>query len=642
LRDTADTADVAEQFRQRANAVGVLVRSRELRFPERCVVCARASLLQLTQIENLFDLLAELRLARIPPSEFLSLRPRDQAEFIEEARSRIEPPPADAPAVCHLDTGVNRAHPLLELALRDEYVIAADPQWSPADRNGHGTEMAGVALYGDLNDLLSDTGTVRLRHRLESVKLLPDAGKNNPDLYGALTSQAASRIEIAAAAQSRRVFCLTVTADGDDKGRPSSWSGAVDQICSGATEAGDPRRLVIVSAGNVPLEERRNYPHQNAFSGIEDPAQAWNALTVGACTHLATIHDADFRGWKPMARPGSLSPASRTSVLWENRSWPLKPDIVMEGGNNAVSPDSNRVDFVDDLGILTTRVSATGAQLATTGDTSAATATAARHAAIIWAHYPALWPETVRALLVHSARWTPAMCEELSQSERESYVRSCGYGISNLRRALWSLSNATTLVIEDSLQPFHKVGSDIKTCEMHLHNLPWPVEVLQELADLEVRMRVTLSYFIEPSPEGRGWTRKYRYQSHGLRFDVKRPTESIEEFRKRISRDARDENETSISHGPETRNWVIGTKLRSRGSLHCDTWVGTAAELASSGHIAVYPVNGWWRKRKHLEKWNRQARSSLVVSIETDATEVDLYTPIATQIGTPIATVIET
>ncbi|MEW4531357.1 S8 family peptidase [Maioricimonas sp. JC845] len=642
LRDTDDTADVAEQFRQRARAVGVLVGPRELRFPERRVVCAQASLLQLTQVENLFDLLAELRLARTPPSEFLSLRPRDQAEFIEDVRARIVPPPGDAPAVCHLDTGVNRAHPLLELALSEEHVLSVDPQWSTADKRGHGTAMAGVALYGDLKDLLNHTDTVQLRHRLESVKILPDTGSNDPDLYGALTSQAASRIEIATAEQSRRVYCLTVTADGEDEGLPSSWSGAVDQICSGADESGNPRRLVIVSAGNVLTEDRRDYPDRNMLSGIKDPAQAWNAITVGACTHLATIYDADYRDWKPMARPGALSPASRTSVSWEDRSWPLKPDIVMEGGNDAISPDGKHVDSVDDLGILTTRMSATGARLTTTGDTSAAAALTARHAAIIWAHYPELWPETVRALLVHSARWTPAMHEELAKQGRENHLRAYGYGVPDLQRALWSVSNATALVIEDSLQPFHKVGSDIKTCEMHLHNLPWPVEVLQELADLEVCMRVTLSYFVEPSPGSRGWTYRHRYSSHGFRFDVKRPLETEQEFHKRISRDAWEEDEERNSHGRDARNWMIGSKLRTRGSLHCDTWVGTAAELASSGLIAVYPVSGWWKERKHLGKWNRTARYSLVVSIETDATEVDLYTPIAAQVGIPVANVIET
>ncbi len=44
-----------------------------------------------------------------------------------------------------------------------------------------------------------------------------------------------------------------------------------------------------------------------------------------------------------------------------------------------------------------------------TRQTSAATAQAAYLAASILADYPNLWPETVRALIVHSADWTPAM-----------------------------------------------------------------------------------------------------------------------------------------------------------------------------------------------------------------------------------------
>ena len=65
--------------------------------------------------------------------------------------------------------------------------------------------------------------------------------------------------------------------------------------------------------------------------------------------------------------------------------------------------------------------------------------------------------------------------------------------------------------------------------DMHLHNLPWPRDVLEDMGETQVEMRVTLSYFIEPNPSRRGHSR-YRYESHGLRFDVKRPLESIDNF----------------------------------------------------------------------------------------------------------------
>lgn len=329
-------------------------------------------------------------------------------------------------------------------------------------------------------------------------------------------------------------------------------------------------------------------------------------------------------------------------MIWADRSWPIKPDIVMEGGNNAIDPDTGRADFVDDLSLLTTRVSPNGGLLTTTADTSAAAALAARYAAIIWARYPELWPETVRGLLVHSAQWTDAMLNEFTEDERHNRLRCYGFGVPNLQRALWSASNAATLIVQGSLQPFHKAeGENVRTKDMHLHSLPWPTAVLQGLGEREVRMRVTLSYFIEPSPGRWGRTRKHRYQSHGLRFDVKRPLETDEVFLKRINKAARDENENA-DYGTDARNWKLGDRLRRKGSVHSDTWSGNAAELAECGMIAVFPVTGWWKERPHLNRWNRQARYALIVSIETDAEDVDLYTPIATQIGVQVETNVNT
>ena len=646
LREDTNPHDVVAVFRQRAQTAGVLVSHRELHFPDRRVVLALASVTQLLAIENLFDILAELRLAKILAGEFLDLSPRDQADFILDAVSRITPPPANAPSVCHLDTGVNRGHPMLELALAEEHLLAVDPTWRASDGQPqqYGTGMAGLALYGCLTELLNSSGVISLQHRLESVKILPDHGEHDPDLYGDVTAQSVSRIEIVAPERQQRAFALTVTADSRDEGYPSSWSAALDQICSGAEEAGQPSRLLVVSAGNTPVVGRRDYPDHNHTQGVEDPAQSWNAISVGAFTEKATIHANEYREWKPVANAGQLSPASRTSVVWEDRSWPIKPDIVMEGGNLAIDPTTGHADYVDDLMLLTTRTSSTGALLTTTGDTSAATALAARYAAIIWSRYPDLMPESVRGLLVHSARWTAPMLAEFPNDQRHNRLRVYGYGVPDLDHALWSAGNNATLIIQDSLQPFDQVvgnsgQKDIKTKDMRLHRLPWPKEVLEQLGGESVRLRVTLSYFIEPSPGRRGWTRKHRYQSHGLRFDIKRPTDMDDnEFLKRITRAAWDEDKGSINSSADERNWTIGPNLRCKGSIHSDVWTGTAAQLAASGTIAVHPVTGWWKERPSLVRWNRSARYSLIISLETDATNIDLYTPIANAIGIPVTT----
>jgi hypothetical protein len=312
----------------------------------------------------------------------------------------------------------------------------------------------------------------------------------------------------------------------------------------------------------------------------------------------------------------------------------------MEGGNYAQK--GNERIALEDLSLLTTVLHPTGRLLETTCDTSPATAAAARMAAIIWSRYPRYRPETIRALMVNSARWTPAMLARFP-GDKKAQVQQClrcyGYGIPQLGRALWSAENAVTLVYEGDLQPYHKVDGSVQTKEMHLHELPWPKAVLQELGETDVSMRVTLSYFVEPSPGRRGWTNKHRYQSHGLRFDVIRPLESIDEFRKRISKAEWEDPKSRPANVEDTRHWVVGENGRTHGSLHSDWWEGYASQLAECNRIAVYPVTGWWRERAHLERWGKKARYSLVISIESPRVDVNLYTPIetATMIATEVS-----
>jgi hypothetical protein len=237
------------------------------------------------------------------------------------------------------------------------------------------------------------------------------------------------------------------------------------------------------------------------------------------------------------------------------------------------------------------------------------------------------------------------MLAEFPPEQRHNRLRVYGYGVPDLNRALWSAGNNATLIIEDSLQPFDQFISDrnekkVKTRDMRLHTLPWPKEVLEQMGGETVRLRVTLSYFVEPSPGRRGWKNKHRFQSHGLRFDIKRPTDTEADFLKRITRSEWDEDEETASSSTDDRAWTIGSRLRCKGSIHSDVWTGTAAQLAASGVIAVYPVTGWWKERPNLNRWNRTAKYSLILSLETDSVQVDLHTPIANQIRVSGATTI--
>ena len=152
----------------------------QIYFPERTVILVHASVTQMQQSILLLNSIAELRRAR-DTAEFIdSLLPDEQQEWLDNLIARsIYPLEGDTvPHVCLLDTGVNRGHRLLEPALAASDVHTVQPSWGTDDGDGHGTEMAGLALAGNLLEHLVTGDTIHFPHRLESVKLLPFDGAN--------------------------------------------------------------------------------------------------------------------------------------------------------------------------------------------------------------------------------------------------------------------------------------------------------------------------------------------------------------------------------------------------------------------------------------------------------------------------------
>jgi hypothetical protein len=630
--------DRLPNFRAVAARLNVAIKPHTVSFPERDVVLALADTMTLARLVANTDAIAELRAPKDSPSFFLDMRPVEQFEWAGDLAGRVTAAGPRAPVVCLLDSGATRGHPLIAPGLEAEDQHTYDDAWGVGDSafwNGHGTMMAGVALYGDIEAALAGGGPVELGHRLETVKVLPPNRQNDPSLYGAVTEVGAAKAE-AHAPRRHRVFCMAVSSGiGLGRGRPSSWSATVDKLCYGG---GDRRRLMVLAAGNIrepilPAE----YLDANDLAEAENPCQAWNALVAGAYTDKTTITHDDYAAWNALAPAGDLSPASRTSNVWD-RQWPIRPDIVFEGGNFA-HDGINPAEAIDDLQLITTHYRPNIRLFDSFGDTSAAAALAGHFSAEIMAARPELWPETVRALMVHSAEWTPAMRAwfdaATSQAHRGALLRRYGWGVPDLGRALMSAANDATLMIEDSLLPFRKDKSVIKTRDMHLHRLPWPRDELLALGEQDVELRVTLSYFIEPNPGERGWTRRHRYASHSLRFAVKRSSETVDQFRQRINRAAEAEEEGVISAAAGGDDWLLST-IRDRGSIHSDIWRGTAADLAGRDAIGVFPVSGWWKEKPGLQRWERSARYALLVSIRAPEAQIDLYTPIQNQLAVEI------
>lgn len=598
-------------------------------------------------------------IAEIRRPEFIDtiedLSPAEQDEYVQDLAARLRPAPEHSPAVCHLDTGVYRDHLLLNGSLdpTDHHTIIGA---SGNDLEGHGTSMAGLALFGEsLDELLIGTDTVQLSHRLESVKMLPAKGEpqHDPRDYGSATVEAVMLPEIAA--RRRRAFCLPISAPSDRAGEPTLWSATIDALAVGtavtrngddlqliATPDAEVARLILVATGNVDSYQK-DYRTESDTSAVEDPAQAWNTVTVGAHTDFADVpEDPQYNGWEPLADEGELSPHSRTSVLFDQRRWPIKPDICMEGGNVLTDGASGFEDRHPLLSLRSTGI-VNDVALTSANATSAATAQAARLAAKAMARYPDYWPETIRGLLTHAADWTPTMRAEFDAAPNKGDVlhllRRYGWGVPSEGSVLTSTGQAVTMVTQDHFIPFE--GDDLRVRRFRLHTLPWPREVLLALGEAEVRLRVTLSYFVEPSASRRGWRQRYAYASHGLRFDLQGTLETQQEFIRRVNREAQSEEGNGAGAATTSQRWLVGSNQRHLGSLHQDDWYGTGAELAGCNSIAVYPVGGWWKNNRRQDRSDLPIRYALVVSLRTSAENVDLYTPIANLLSVPVPIEVE-
>ncbi|MTI87497.1 MAG: S8 family peptidase [Balneolaceae bacterium] len=617
------------------------VKEESLHFAERSVMMVYANEDELTELLKSSDYISEFRLAKSAVQFFADLEPADQHEACQNLLDRIEiDDRADEISITILDHGVNREHPLLNPLLHSDDRHTINLDWGEGDDTGHGTEMAGLAIFGDLGAALGSTEPVYVGHVLESSKFLPPRGNNPKHLYGDFTKRAISLPTIQSSDR-KRIVNMAVTADDDiDRGRPSSWSAAVDEICH--TED----LIFMVSAGNNDSRDLwKLYPEGNLLAPVQDPGQSWNAITVGAYTQLSQLNDPDLQNHEVVAQNGQLSPYSATGDDFESQ-WPVKPEVVFEGGNLMRAPDGFISAGEDDLSVLTTSHEIDQRLFSTTWATSAATARASEFAARLQSAYPDFWPETIRGLMIHSAEWTEGMKDQFDElnidlSKKSGYQKALkvfGYGVPSFQKARHSADNSLSLIAESEIQPFHKTPKGVKFNELHIYELPWPKEELIALAETEVKLKVTLSYYIEPMPGSRGNKDKYRYASHQLEFQICNPGESVDEFSLRMGEKLQDEDYSEarqrISHSED--RWIYGINSRNSGSIHSDCMKMTGAEMADCNLIAIYPKTGWWYTRNSQMKYNDETRYSLIIGLSTPEENVDLYTPVSAEIEMPI------
>ncbi len=620
------TVDSRSQIGRQLDRFGCSQKLDEFSGPEFVYYFLRITMPQVEALIRATDCIFEVELA--PPSiRDMKLLETETSRSIREFQ--LDAPLPDAPAVVLMDTGIATEHALLKSALLLP-VTAGSEIPGPEDTFGHGTQMAGAALYSDLGATI-ERGYYAAGHWIHSARLLvkplsDTASETSVDKWPILTQGAVRAVESVDDKLRRRVFATAVTRTMQeppyDGPVPTLWSHAIDVIAFGEGTG----RLMVVSAGNAResqwLRLAEQYPQLQLSEKIHEPAQAVNVVTVGAFTERTALPPGpEYSEYRVVAEQGGISPFTSSGI--DGNKWAVKPDVVLEGGNLAVSEklyDSG----VDTLSALTTqKTQIAGRPLTTINMTSEACARAANLAARIWTLEPDLRPETVRALIVHSATWTETMCRQfLNINDR---LIACGYGVPSERVASECAQGVATIVVEDTMpnavieeeskkeppkRPTTKTTEAKARRKVKVYRLPIPESLLDD-SDPDVELRVTLSYFAEPNKFGRR-----TFNGLDLSWDMQGPQERADAFLQRI-------NTLKRPKGPDGKplkventksfKWDVGIRTRSRGTVQSDRWRGKMSELVGDKLIAVVPVLGWWDQRNSLKK--QEMNFSLVISI---------------------------
>ena len=621
----------------------IVFNPRELNLGDRTVALIKANKDILDIISNELSYIAEIRFAK-KVTHFFDLEKDDQIEILHDLKDRISIKESSKTISVILDTGVNRGNPLLEKVIDHDKNLTLDQSWGTHDESyagQHGTQMAGICAYGDFGPLLKSKEEINISHNLASIKILSineegDKFNDASELVCDAINLAENNIE------QNKNYVLAITTNSDGNGMPSLYSTMLDRVIS------NHKALFLVSIGNCDPQSisgaftKDDYLQYQKSTCIDNPSQSWNSLSVGSYTEKTDCSNIRGDGLMPVSEELYVSPYSKFSMVnYDYNNFPVKPEVLFEGGNKVVD-SSNKISNDPHLELITTNPNfQTSGELTEFRATSASTALAGRFASILMESYPGYWPETIKGLIVHSAEWSETMLKnrlsnpDISRNkmdEKVNFLRQCGFGIPDIEKARKSAENSLTLISQNEFDLF----DEKKSHQCVIFDLPWPTKTLEELSNKRIKLKVTLSYFITPKAGSRGNKNKFKYQSHGLRFELKRKDESEQEFYSRVNKALNDGSQDNSSNSDP--NWKLGIKTRNKiaGTILKDIWEGQSVDLATMDKLIVHPVVGWWKDDKKIKSEESKVRFSLILDIETEEESVNLYNEIKNIIEIPV------
>ena len=414
----------------------------------------------------------------------------------------------------------------------------------------------------------------------------------------------------------------------------TSWAAAIDKL----TWEKEGNVLFIVAAGNIEANRSfvarpsvsdhmrvgRDYPDYLLLpsSRVANPAQSFQALTVGSVAHV-TYHDPPLRSIAGLDRPSAFSCTGLG--IWDT----IKPEVVEYGGDYVIdsttSPSFTTPELVCPELVCSIRNSGKAISADAVG-TSFAAPKVAHIAAALAAAFPHESALFYRALIIQSARlpnWTNESVEKLYQG-----IRTMGYGIPNLDRAVGNSANRVTLTTQENQRIYAR--------QAKVYQVQIPEALLRQGEGFDILIEITLSYVAEPRRTRRD---RRKYLSTWLDWKCSKRGEDPDRFLETVLKEYEAEEDSEKSK--DGFEWTLGRKQfrpdadgikkpkgidgklkeisRSNGTIQKDWATVKSYQMREGFCIAVIGHEGW---NKNLEA---TVPYSLVVSFETVNSEIAIY-----------------
>lgn len=513
----------------------------------------------------------------------------------------LEEPPDDAPVVGLIDSGLLSGHPLLEPAVAE--AVALHPEFGDQgeDEHGHGTLVAGLALYGNVLAAARE-GEFDPEFWLASVRIL-DANAEAPEAVNWVKA-ISEAIEYLAESWQVRVINLSI-GDSDNPfggGKSSPLAAELDSLA---------RRfglVLVVSAGNLDesVIDHERWPDYLQDNGptILDPAQASTPLTVGA------IAASDGLGERSVGSTvDAVAVAERNGPAPYTTRGPgvrnaIKPELVADGGNRRYDRVSESLHRDPAIEVISTSGKFPQRLLEGAVGTSFAAPAVTNVAGRLTTRYPNLSANAIRALMLQAAVHPPeakSLFDGRYNNEAEKRLHAlCGFGGLEWERCAFSDDNRVVMIAEDALRPE----------DFHVYRIP----MTEAFTGVKGPHQITIGLAFSPPVRHR----RFDYLAFEMDFQLVRAVDLDDVFDLAAADFEAPDGENLADYEPGLRPT---RRARSKGANQMARWT-SAVRPQEKFH------DDWYLVVKSFDKWMSKESEpqpyALAVSVEAEES-VELF-----------------